>query len=50
MPKSIFLVNFDGLIFNQLIIARLVVSKSRDCPLEFVIEDFAPSTAPVFSF
>jgi len=42
--------NLDGEILSQLTIARLVVSNKRDCPLEFVIDDSAPSTAPVSLF
>jgi len=42
--------NSDGLRFNQLTRARLVVSRRRDLPLECVIDESAPSTAPVSRF
>lgn len=45
-----FVLNLDGLWFNQLTTAKLVVSRRRDYPLELVIDDSAPSTAPVSEF
>lgn len=42
-----FALKSDGLWLSQLITARLVVSRSKLLPLEFVIDDSAPLTAPV---
>jgi len=46
-PRSIFELKVEGLWFNQLTTAKLVVSSNRDYPLELVIDDLAPVTAPV---
>lgn len=50
IERSMFLLNFEGFKFSQFRVARLLVSRRSDLPREFVMDDLAPSTAPVALF